>query len=154
VGIGPPEMTASGWSADLPLVEPVAGPPGWSPARNMGPSGPRVPEKLGRTLGFQDHPARHSALISLREMQTFQEVLMVEVREALRLWLIGHRLPGIARLAQIDRKTVRRYPATATAAGLTPEVGDPRHLRAIRGRLSRPEVRGRGHGRRRGGRRR
>jgi len=34
---------------------------------------------------------------------------MVEVREVLRLWLRGHSIGAIAPLAQVDRKTVRRY---------------------------------------------
>ena len=39
----------------------------------------------------------------------FREVPMVEVREVLRLWLRGHSIGAIAPLAQVDRKTVRRY---------------------------------------------
>lgn len=37
-----------------------------------------------------------------------QEVHVVEVREMLRLWVRGHAYKSIARLTQIDRKTVRR----------------------------------------------
>lgn len=36
----------------------------------------------------------------------FREVPVLEV---LRLWLLGHGLRAIERLAQVDRKTVRRY---------------------------------------------
>lgn len=53
----------------------------------------------------------------------FREVPMVEVREVLRLWLMGHGLREIARLVQVDRKTVRRYVAAGAAAGLTQEAG-------------------------------
>jgi hypothetical protein len=54
----------------------------------------------------------------------FREVPMVEVREVLRLWLMGHGLREIARLVQIDRKTVRRYVMAGAAAGLTREAGE------------------------------
>jgi hypothetical protein len=39
----------------------------------------------------------------------FREVPMFEIREVLRLWLGGAGLRAIARLARVDRKTVRRY---------------------------------------------
>ena len=39
----------------------------------------------------------------------FREVRVFEVREVLRLWLAGEELRSIARLSQVDRKTVRRY---------------------------------------------
>ncbi len=48
----------------------------------------------------------------------FREVSIVEVREVLRLWLMGHSQRAIARLAQADRKTVRRYLEAALRAGL------------------------------------
>lgn len=48
----------------------------------------------------------------------FREVSVVGVREVLRLWLMGHGTRTIARLAQVDRKTVRRYVEAAQAAGL------------------------------------
>ena len=48
----------------------------------------------------------------------FREVPVVEVREVLRLWLRGHGLRAIARLAQIDRKTVRCYLEAAERTGL------------------------------------
>ena len=54
----------------------------------------------------------------------FREVPMVEVREVLRLWLMGHGLREIARLVQVDRKTVRRYVEAGAAAGLTQEAGE------------------------------
>jgi transposase len=54
---------------------------------------------------------------------TFREVSVVSLREILRLWLAGHRRRAIARHAQVDRKTVRRYVDAAVAAGLRP--GDP-----------------------------
>lgn len=49
----------------------------------------------------------------------FREVDVVEVREMLRLWVRGHGYKAIARLTQIDRKTVRRYVEAAVRAGLT-----------------------------------
>jgi len=48
----------------------------------------------------------------------FREVSVVGVREILRLWLLGHGQRTVARLAQVDRKTVSRYVAAAEAAGL------------------------------------
>jgi transposase len=49
---------------------------------------------------------------------TFREVSVIAVREMLRWWLAGHGLHAVARLAQVDRKTVRRYVEAAVAAGL------------------------------------
>ena len=43
---------------------------------------------------------------------------MHEIREVLRLWMRGEGQRSIARLAAVDRKTVRRYVEAATAAGL------------------------------------
>ncbi|MPZ74793.1 MAG: hypothetical protein GEU74_16545 [Nitriliruptorales bacterium] len=48
----------------------------------------------------------------------FREVSVIAVREMLRWWLAGHGLHAVARLAQADRKTVRRYVGAAVAAGL------------------------------------
>ena len=48
----------------------------------------------------------------------FREVDVVEVKEMLRLWVRGHGYKAIARLTQIDRKTVRRYVEAAVRAGL------------------------------------
>ena len=48
----------------------------------------------------------------------FREVSMVQLREVLRLWLKGGGYRAIARLTATDRKTVRRYVAAATDAGL------------------------------------
>ena len=48
----------------------------------------------------------------------FREVSVIAVREMLRWWLAGHGLHAVARLAQVDRKTVRRYVEAAVAAGL------------------------------------
>jgi hypothetical protein len=44
----------------------------------------------------------------------FREVRMFEVREVLRLWLSGESLRSVERMAQVDRKTVRRYVAAAS----------------------------------------
>lgn len=54
----------------------------------------------------------------------FREVPMFEIREVLRLWLAGEGLRAIARLARVDRKTVRRYVAAAEAAGLVRDGGE------------------------------
>ena len=43
----------------------------------------------------------------------FREVGVHEIREVLRLWLRGEGLRSVARLAGVDRKTVRRYVAAA-----------------------------------------
>ncbi len=47
----------------------------------------------------------------------FREVSVIGVREILRLWLMEHGTRAIARHAQVDRKTVRRYIEAAQAAG-------------------------------------
>ena len=49
---------------------------------------------------------------------------MHEIREVLRLWLRGEGQRSIARLAAVDRKTVRRYVEAATAAGLDRHAGE------------------------------
>jgi hypothetical protein len=54
----------------------------------------------------------------------FREVAVYEVREVLRLWLRGEGLRGRARLAGVDRKTVRRYVAAATELGLARDGGE------------------------------
>lgn len=41
---------------------------------------------------------------------------MFAIREVLRPWLAGEGLRAIARLARVDRKTVRRYVAAAPAS--------------------------------------
>jgi transposase len=48
----------------------------------------------------------------------FREVRVYEIKEVLRLWLRGEGLRSIERLVGLDRKTVRRYVAAATASGL------------------------------------
>ena len=54
----------------------------------------------------------------------YREVPVVEIREVLRLWVRGHGLREIARLAVVDRKTVRRYVEAARTAGLLPGHGE------------------------------
>ena len=54
----------------------------------------------------------------------FREVDVVEVKEMLRLWARGHGYKSIARLAQMDRKTVRRYVEAAVRAGMTQAGGE------------------------------
>ena len=53
----------------------------------------------------------------------FREVSVVEVREVLRAWLVGHGLRTVASRAGVDRKTARRYVAAAEAAGLSRDIG-------------------------------
>jgi transposase len=55
---------------------------------------------------------------------SFREVRVFEVREALRLWLRGEGIRSIERLAQLDRKTVRRYVAAAEESGLVRDGGE------------------------------
>ena len=54
----------------------------------------------------------------------FREVGVHEIREVLRLWLRGEGLRSVARLAGVDRKTVRRYVAVAQACGLDGAGGE------------------------------
>jgi hypothetical protein len=54
----------------------------------------------------------------------FREVGVHEVREVLRLWLRGEGFRSVARLARVDRKTVRRYVAVAQACGLDRAGGE------------------------------
>src|SRR5216117_923971 len=54
----------------------------------------------------------------------FREVRVYEVREVLRLWLRGEGIRGVARLAGVDRKTVRRYLAAAQELGLVRDGGE------------------------------
>jgi transposase len=53
----------------------------------------------------------------------FREVSVVEAREVLRLWLMGHSQRESSRLAGVNRKTGDRYLKVARAAGLTREGG-------------------------------
>jgi len=54
----------------------------------------------------------------------FREVRVYEVKEVLRLWLRGKGTRPIAALVGLDRKTVQRYIAAATAAGLERDAGE------------------------------
>jgi transposase len=54
----------------------------------------------------------------------YREVSVTEIREVLRLWLAGHSLREVTRLAGLDRKTVRRYVQAAEAAGVSRGGGD------------------------------
>ena len=54
----------------------------------------------------------------------FREVAVYEVREVLRLWLRGEGVRATQRLAQVDRKTVRRYVAAAVELGLDRAGGE------------------------------
>ncbi len=55
---------------------------------------------------------------------TYREVRVFEVRESLRLWLRGEGFRSIERMAQLDRKTVRRYVAAAEVLGLVADGGE------------------------------
>ena len=48
----------------------------------------------------------------------FREVSVIEVRELLRVWMLGAGLRRVAALAGVDRKTARRYTDAAVEAGL------------------------------------
>jgi len=80
----------------------------------------------------------------------FREVSIVESREVLRLWLRGRGVRETARLAGVDRKTVRRYVAAAEAAGLVANGDEAQLTEAAVGavllalRSGRPPGRGRG----------
>jgi len=47
-----------------------------------------------------------------------------EIREVLRLWLRGEADRAIARLAMVNRKTVKRYVDTAVACGVVGDGGE------------------------------
>ena len=51
----------------------------------------------------------------------YREVTMVEVKEVLRLWRAGLPRKRLAAQLGLDPKTVRRYLAAATAAGVRAE---------------------------------
>ena len=48
----------------------------------------------------------------------FREVTMLEVKEILRLWLLGVPKRRVAQQLGLDVKTVRRYLAAARARGV------------------------------------
>ena len=54
---------------------------------------------------------------------SYREVPVHQVRETIRLYLAGEGIRSVARLAQLDRKTVRRYLEAAEAVGLTHDGG-------------------------------
>lgn len=53
----------------------------------------------------------------------FREVSVIEVRELLRVWMLGAGLRRVAALAGVDRKTARRYTDAAVEAGLDRDGG-------------------------------
>jgi transposase len=65
----------------------------------------------------------------------FREVGMFEVREVLRLWLANEGYRSIERLAQLDRKTVRRYVEAAVAVGLDRAEGEDQLTDLFMGRV-------------------
>ena len=54
----------------------------------------------------------------------FREVGVHEIKEVLRLWLRGEGIRSVARLAGVDRKTVRRYVEAAGECGLDRDGGE------------------------------
>jgi transposase len=48
----------------------------------------------------------------------YREVSVIEVREMLRVWMLGAGLRQVGAVAGVDRKTARRYRDAAVAAGL------------------------------------
>ena len=54
----------------------------------------------------------------------FREVPVFEVKEVLRFWLRGEGLRAIERMADVNRKTVRRYVEAAMGLGLDRESGE------------------------------
>jgi hypothetical protein len=80
----------------------------------------------------------------------YREVMMLEVKEVLRLWLAGIPKRRIAAQLVLDVKTVRRYLAAAQASGLAREQGVEALddvvvasvLAAVRPLLGRPHGRG------------
>ncbi len=48
----------------------------------------------------------------------FREVAVFEIREVLRLWLLGEGFRSVERLAGVDRKTVHRYVTAGVECGL------------------------------------
>jgi len=53
----------------------------------------------------------------------FREVAVFEVREVLRLWVLGEGFRAVERLAGVDRKTVRRYVTAGVECGLIRDGG-------------------------------
>ena len=80
----------------------------------------------------------------------FREVAVSEVREILRLTILGRGLREVARLSGLDRKTVRRYLEAARAAGFDPAAVEAGLTDALVGvicetvRPARPDGHGRG----------
>jgi transposase len=54
----------------------------------------------------------------------YREVSVVEVREVLRVWMVGAGLRTVSTRAGVDRKTARRYLEAAEAVGVSRQGGD------------------------------
>lgn len=54
----------------------------------------------------------------------YREVTMTQVKEVLRLWVMGKGWRAIARLADVDRKTARRYVEAGQRAGVRRDAGE------------------------------
>ena len=73
---------------------------------------------------------------------------MFEIREVLRLWIMGKGFRAIAKLSGVDRKTARRYVEGAVSCELTRDGGEDQLTDELIGmvcELVRP-VRTDGHG--------
>jgi hypothetical protein len=66
---------------------------------------------------------------------SFREVQVHEIREVLRLWLRGESDRAIARLALVDRKTVKRYVMAGTEAGLVRDGDEAQLTDALMGQV-------------------
>jgi transposase len=53
----------------------------------------------------------------------YRELQVTEVRDVLRIWLLGTGYRAIAELVAVDRKTVRRYVEAAKVLGLSRDAG-------------------------------
>src|SRR5271155_1131451 len=99
-----------------PTLPPVMGPPArqlWGPTPGSTSDGAAAGEVATRPT---------AALMEVA--MAFREVRVYEIKEVLRLWLRGTGTRKIAVLVDLDRKTVQRYIAAATAAGLQRGSGE------------------------------
>ena len=97
-------------------------------ATGMGPPVRQLWDHPGSGLAGSPLPGSHSLPDRFQRIWeaavAFREVGVHEIRDVLRLWLRGEGLRSAARLAGVDRKTVRRYVAAAAACGLDRAGGE------------------------------
>ena len=65
----------------------------------------------------------------------FREVTVVQIKEALRRWMLGEGERTIARGIGVDRKTVRRYIAAAVELGVERDGGEEQLSEELLGQL-------------------